>query len=55
MKQYDSAIAYYMKAREYAPYDKDINLSIAETYIKMGDFNKSRKCWMLYWKPIRRC
>lgn len=43
MKDYDNAIAYYMKAKEYAPYDKDINLSIAETYIKKGDFGKSRE------------
>lgn len=43
MKEYDNAIAYYNKAREYAPYDKDINLSIAEVYMKKGDFGKSRE------------
>jgi tetratricopeptide (TPR) repeat protein len=42
MKDYDKAIEYYIKAKEYAPYDKEINLSIAETYMKKGDFNKSR-------------
>jgi tetratricopeptide (TPR) repeat protein len=42
IKDYDNAIATYVKAKEYAPYDKDINLSIAETYMKKGDFGKSR-------------
>ena len=43
MKDYDKALFYYTKAKEFAPYDKDINISIAELYMKKGDFNKSRE------------
>jgi tetratricopeptide (TPR) repeat protein len=43
MKDYDKALFYYAKAREYAPYDKDLILSVAELYMKKGDFNKSRE------------
>ena len=43
MKEYDKALFYYNKAKEYAPFDKDINISIAELYMKKGDFNKSRE------------
>ncbi len=42
MKDYDKALAMYNKAKEYAPYDKGLNLSIAEMYMKKGDFEKSR-------------
>ncbi len=42
LKDYDKALFYYSKAKEFSPYDKDINLSIAETYLKKGDFAKSR-------------
>ncbi len=43
LKDYDKALLYYRKAKEFSPYDKDINLSIAETYMKKGDFAKSRE------------
>ncbi len=43
MKNYNLALTYYGKAKEFAPYDKDINLSIAETYMKKGDYSKSRE------------
>lgn len=43
LKDYNKALFYYSKAKEFAPYDRDINLSIAETYTKKGDFNKSRE------------
>lgn len=42
MKDYDKALFYYAKAKDYAPYDKDLNISIAEVYMKKGDFNKAR-------------
>ncbi|MBK7589083.1 MAG: tetratricopeptide repeat protein [Bacteroidetes bacterium] len=43
LKDYDKALFYYTQAKEFSPYDKDINLSIAETYMKKGDFNKCRE------------
>lgn len=43
LHDYDKALFYYFKAKEFAPYDKGINLSIADTYMKKGDFSKSRE------------
>lgn len=43
IKDYEKALFYYAKAKEYAPFDKDINLSIAEVYMKKGDFGKCRE------------
>ena len=43
LKDYDKALFYYAKAKEFAPFDKDISLSIAELHMKKGDFNKSRE------------
>jgi tetratricopeptide (TPR) repeat protein len=43
LKDYDRALFYYSKAKEFAPYDKGITLSIAETYMKKGSFDKSRE------------
>jgi tetratricopeptide (TPR) repeat protein len=42
LKDYNSALFYYSKAKEFAPYDREINLSIAEVYTKKGNFTKSR-------------
>lgn len=42
MKNYEQALQCYMKAKDFSPFDKNINLSIADTYMKMGEFNKSR-------------
>lgn len=54
MKDYDKAIFYLMKAKEYAPFDKDINLSIADVYMRKGSFDKSREQLdkMLEYNPI---
>jgi tetratricopeptide (TPR) repeat protein len=43
MKDYNKALFYYSKAKEFAPYDREINLSMAEVYTKKGDFVRSRE------------
>lgn len=42
MKDYDRALLCYAKAREFAPYDRAINFSMAGVYMKKGDFEKAR-------------
>lgn len=42
MKDYDRALFYYAKAREYAPYDKDLAMAVADVHVRKGDFGKAR-------------
>lgn len=42
MKEYDRALLCYAKAKEFAPYDRDIDFSVAGVYMKKGDFAKAR-------------
>jgi tetratricopeptide (TPR) repeat protein len=42
LKDYNKALFYYSKAKELAPYDREIGLSIAETYTSMGEYSKCR-------------
>ncbi|MBL7772591.1 MAG: tetratricopeptide repeat protein [Chitinophagaceae bacterium] len=42
MKDYKGALAYYNKAREYSPYDRALNFTIADVYINLEQFDKAR-------------
>ncbi len=43
LRDFDNAILCYEKAKQFSPYDKDINLSLANAYMKKGEFGKSRE------------
>lgn len=43
LRDYNQALFYYSKAKEFAPYDRDINMSIADVYSRKGDFSKCRE------------
>lgn len=42
MKDYKAALVYYNKARDFSPYDRALNFTIADVYINMSEFDKAR-------------
>lgn len=42
LNQFDEAIRYYEKAKQASPYDKNLNLDLADAYIKAGKYNDAR-------------
>jgi tetratricopeptide (TPR) repeat protein len=43
LQEYGRCLEYYAKAKEYAPYDKNLNLDISDTYMAAGQFKKGRE------------
>ncbi len=43
LKDYNAALFYYSKAKEFAPYDRQINFAIADVYSEKGDYAKCRE------------
>jgi tetratricopeptide (TPR) repeat protein len=42
IRDFDKAISYYLKAKEFAPYDKNLSLDIADVYMDAHDPKKAR-------------
>ncbi len=42
LKAYEPALEFYLEARQSAPYDKNLNLDIADCYNRMGNFKQAR-------------
>jgi pentatricopeptide repeat protein len=42
IKAYEPALEHYLEAKKSAPYDKNLNLDIADCYVRMGQFKKAR-------------
>ena len=43
LKAYEPALKFYLEAKKNAPYDKQLNLDIADCYNRLGKFNSARE------------